>query len=86
MSTAAIGKRPRRVHITVRLQTRRWADPNTGDVRLRTEIIASEVIFLGGIQQSILPPAYAFELEELPDIGGAEDETNAQEDHDLNDT
>jgi single-stranded DNA-binding protein len=72
------------VHITGRLQTRRWADPDTGDVRLRTEIIASEVIFLGGIQQSNLPPAYGFELEDLPDIGGAGDETHVQADHDLN--
>jgi hypothetical protein len=61
-------------------------DPDTGDVRLRTEIIASEVIFLGGIQQSNLPPAYAFELEELPDIGGADDETNAQADQGLSET
>ena len=74
------------MHITGRLQTRRWTDGDTGDVRLRTEIIASEVIFLGGIQQSNLPPAYGFELEDLPDIGGTEDETNAQEDHGLNDT
>ena len=75
-----------RVHITGRLQTRRWTDPDTGDVRLRTEIIASEVIFLGGIQQSNLPPAYGFTLEDLPDIGGADDETNAQAEHGLNDT
>src|SRR3982751_4449554 len=75
-----------RVHSTGRLQTRRWTDPDTGDVRLRTEIIASEVIFLGGIQQRNLPPAYGFELEDLPDIAGADDETHAQEDHDLNDT
>ena len=74
------------MHSTGRLQTRRWADPDTGDVRLRTEIIASEVIFLGGIQQSNLPPAYGFELEDLPDIGGADDDTNAQEDQGLNDT
>jgi single-strand DNA-binding protein len=47
-----------RVHITGRLQTRRWDDPDTGEVRLRTEIIASEVIFLGGIQTSQLPPDY----------------------------
>jgi hypothetical protein len=48
--------------------------------------LLEEVIFLGGIQQSNLPPAYGFELEDLPDIGGADDETNAQEDHGLNDT
>ena len=72
--------------LTGRLQTRRWTDPDTGDVRLRTEIIANEVIFLGGIQQSNLPAAYAFELEDLPDIGGADDETNMQEKHGLNDT
>src|SRR5882672_3314259 len=48
-----------RVHITGRLQTRRWADPDTGDVRLRTEIIASEVIFLGGIQQATCHPHMA---------------------------
>ena len=59
---------------------------HTGDVRLRTEIIASEVIFLGGIQQSNLPPAYGFELEDLPDIGGARDDTNVQEEQGLNDT
>lgn len=34
------------VHITGRLQTRRWTEPNTGDVRLRIAIIASEMIFL----------------------------------------
>jgi hypothetical protein len=55
-------------------------------VRLRTEIIASEVIFLGGIQQSNLPPAYGFALEDLPELGGAGDETHAQEDQGLNDT
>ena len=75
-----------RVHITGRLQTRRWADPDTGDVRLRTEIIASEVIFLGGIQQSNLPPAYGFALEDLPDIGGADDETTASDDQELSDS
>jgi single-strand DNA-binding protein len=75
-----------RVHITGRIQTRRWTDPDTGDVRLRTEIIASEVIFLGGIQQSNLLPAYGFELGDLPEISGAEDDTNAQEDQGLNDT
>ena len=74
------------MHITGRFQTRRWADPDIGDVRLRTEIIASEVIFLGGIQQSNLPPAYSFELEDLPEMGAAEDETTAADDHDLNDT
>jgi hypothetical protein len=42
------------------------------------------VIFLGGIQQSNLPPTYGFELEDLPVIDGADDETNAQEDHELN--
>ena len=36
--------------------------------------------------QSNLPPAYGFEVEDLPDIGGTEDEKNAQEDHGLNDT
>ena len=46
------------MHITGRLQTRRWDDPDTGEVRLRTEIIAGEVIFLGGVQQSRLPPDY----------------------------
>jgi single-stranded DNA-binding protein len=74
-----------RVHITGRLQTGRWADPDTGDVRLRTEIIASEVIFLG-IQQSNLPPAYGFELGDLPEIGTADHETTARDDHVLNDT
>ena len=52
----------------------------------RVEIIASEVIFLGGIQQSNLPPAYGFELEDLPDIGGADDETHAPEEQGLNET
>jgi single-strand DNA-binding protein len=47
-----------RVYISGRLQTRRWDDGDTGEMRLRTEIIASEVIFLGGIQQSSLPPDY----------------------------
>ena len=47
-----------RVHITGRLQTRRWDDPDAGEIRLRTEVIASEVVFLGGIQQSQLPPDY----------------------------
>ena len=31
---------------------------DTGEIRQRTEVIASEVIFLGGIQQSSLPPDY----------------------------
>jgi single-strand DNA-binding protein len=54
-----------RVHITGRLQTRRWDDVDTGEVRLRTEVIASEVIFLGGIQQSRVPPdCYLSEGEE----------------------
>src|SRR3712207_2750985 len=39
------------VHTPGRLQTRRWEDAESGEVRLRTEIVASEVIFLGGIQQ-----------------------------------
>jgi len=47
-----------RVYVSGRLQTRRWDDADTGDLRLRTEVIASEVIFLGGIQQSTLPPDY----------------------------
>ena len=47
-----------RVHVTGRLQTRRWDDGDTGEVCFRTEIIASEVIFLGGIQQSHLPSDY----------------------------
>ena len=45
-----------RVYVSGRLPTRRWEDGDTGETRLRTEIIASEVIFLGGIQQSTLPP------------------------------
>ncbi len=47
-----------RVYLSGRLQTRHWQDPDTGEIRLRTEVIASEVIFLGGIQQSSLPPDY----------------------------
>jgi single stranded DNA-binding protein len=53
-----------RVHVTGRLQTRRWDDGDTYEVRLRTEIIASEVIFLGGIQQSQLPPDYYLSEQE----------------------
>jgi len=57
------------VHITGRLQTRRWDDPDSGESRLQTEIIASEVIFLGGIQQSRVPPDYylAEGEEQLPE-------------------
>jgi single-strand DNA-binding protein len=47
-----------RVYISGRLQTRRWDDADSGEIRQRTEIIATEVIFLGGIQQSNLPPDY----------------------------
>lgn len=45
-----------RVYVTGRLQSHRWDDPDTGETRLRTEIVAAEVIFLNGIQQSRLPP------------------------------
>jgi hypothetical protein len=53
---------------------RRWDDPDTGEVRLRIEIIASEVIFLGGIQQSQLPPDYYLSegAEHLPSADGSE--------------
>ncbi len=44
-----------RVYVRGRLQTRRWSDPDTSDIRLRTEVIDNEVIFLGGIRQSTLP-------------------------------
>lgn len=44
--------------VSGRLQTRRWDDPDTGDVRFRTEIITTEAIFLGGIQQNQVPPDY----------------------------
>jgi hypothetical protein len=42
---------------------------DTGEVRLRTEVIASEVIFLGGIQQSRVPMDYylAEREEQLPE-------------------
>jgi single-strand DNA-binding protein len=58
-----------RVHIAGRLQTRRWDYLDTGEVRLRTEIIASDVIFLGGIQQSRVPLDYylAEGEEQLPE-------------------
>ncbi len=74
------------MHITGRLQTRRWTDGDTGDVRLRTEIIASEVIFLGGIQQSNLPPTYGFELEDLPDMRPNDDDSTTSDDPDLNES
>ena len=54
-----------------RHQTRRWADPEINDVQLRTEIIDSEVVFLGGIRQSSLPPNYGLPPEELPELGAA---------------
>ena len=55
-----------RAYVTGRLQTHRWDDPNTGEVRLRTEIVAAEVIFLNGIQQSRLPPDYG-----MPEVSAA---------------
>ena len=63
-----------RVYVTGRLQTHRWDDPDTGEVRQRTEVVAAEVIFLNGIQQSRLPPDYG--LPE-PNMAGETDNDSA---------
>ena len=70
-----------RVYISGRLQTRRWDDPDSGEIRLRTEVIASEVIFLGGIQQSTLPPDYFIpERDGVPLNTDADTAERAEED------
>ena len=61
-----------RVYVTGRLQTHRWDDSDTGETRLRTEIVAAEVIFLNGIQQSRLPSDYR-----IPESGRAGETDNA---------
>ena len=63
-----------RVYVTGRLQTHRWEDPDTGEQRQRTEVVAAEVIFLNGIQQSKLPPDYG-----LPEPDAADDAVAADE-------
>jgi single-strand DNA-binding protein len=63
-----------RIYVTGRLQTHRWEDPDTGEQRQRTEIVAAEVIFLNGIQQSKLPPDYGLREPDVADDAVAADE------------
>jgi single-strand DNA-binding protein len=60
-----------RVYVSGRLQTHRWEDPDTGEQRQRTEIVAAEVIFLNGIQQSKLPPDYGLPEPDVADAAVA---------------
>jgi single-strand DNA-binding protein len=63
-----------RIFVTGRLQTHRWEDPDTGEQRQRTEVVAAEVIFLNGIQQSKLPPDYGLPESDVADDAIAADE------------
>lgn len=63
-----------RVYVTGRLQTHRWEDPDTGEQRQRSEVVAAEVIFLNGIQQSRLPPDYGLPEPDIADDAVAPDE------------
>jgi single-strand DNA-binding protein len=65
-----------RVYVTGRLQTHRWEDPDTGEQRQRTEVVAAEVIFLNGIQQSKLPPDYGLPEPDVADAAVAADEVS----------
>jgi single-strand DNA-binding protein len=69
-----------RVYVTGRLQTHRWEDPDTGEQRQRTEVVAAEVIFLNGIQQSKLPPDYGLPEPDIADDAVAADEVSQPND------
>jgi single-strand DNA-binding protein len=62
-----------RVYVEGRLTTRHWVDRETGERHQRTEIHATNVIFLGGIQQcNLLPqecPPIPADLYIEPDVG-----------------
>jgi single-strand DNA-binding protein len=53
-----------RIYAEGRLTTRHWIDRQTGERRSRTEIHATNVIFLGGIQQTNLVPGYCEHIPE----------------------
>ena len=53
-----------RIYAESRLTTRHWFDRETGERRCRTEIHATNVIFLGGVQQTNLMPGYCEHIPE----------------------
>gem|GEM_PF-676336 len=53
-----------RIYAEGRLTTRHWIDRETGERRSRTEIHATNVIFLGGVQHTNLVPGY---VEDIPE-------------------
>jgi single-strand DNA-binding protein len=65
-----------RIYGTSTLQTHRREDPDIGEQRQRTEIVAAEVIFLNGIQQSRLPPDYGLPESEIANDAIAADEVS----------
>jgi single-strand DNA-binding protein len=53
-----------RIYAEGRLTTRHWIDRETGERRCRTEIHATNVIFLAGVQQTNLMPGYCEHIPE----------------------
>lgn len=43
----------RQVYVEGRIQTRSWDDKNTGEKRYKTEVVASQLTFLGGARERV---------------------------------